>query len=255
MRLPAYAERFRAAGYACLVFDYRCFGASGGEPRQLLDVERQLGDWRAALAYARGRDDLDRERLAVWGTSFGGGHALAIGAEDSGIAAVVAQCPFTDGISSALAARSDLQPQGGAAGAARPRRRSRRPRPRLRPRRRPAAHGGADDRRRRDARRRSADRRRRGVREPRLRPDRPAGDRLPARPPGGADRRPGALLHLRTRQRRSRPCQPPPRPSRAPRRGPPLPRGSLRRLLRRRVRARRRRPARVPLRHVPVDSR
>ncbi len=103
MRLPAYAERFQAAGYACLVFDYRCFGDSGGEPRQLLDVEQQLEDWRAALAYARGREDLDRERIAVWGTSFGGGHALAIGAEDSGIAAVVAQCPFTDGIASALA--------------------------------------------------------------------------------------------------------------------------------------------------------
>ena len=60
MRLDAFAERFAAAGYAVLVFDYRHFGASGGEPRQLLSVRRQRADWRAAVAYARGRDDLDR---------------------------------------------------------------------------------------------------------------------------------------------------------------------------------------------------
>ena len=35
-RLDAYAERFAQAGLAVLVFDYRHFGASGGEPRQLL---------------------------------------------------------------------------------------------------------------------------------------------------------------------------------------------------------------------------
>lgn len=103
MGLAPYAERFRDAGYACLVFDYRHFGASGGEPRELLDVGRQLEDWRAALAYARGREDLDGQRLAIWGTSFGGGHAISIAAEDAGIAAAVAQCPFTDGISSTMA--------------------------------------------------------------------------------------------------------------------------------------------------------
>ena len=39
-RLPAYAERFAAAGLAVLLFDYRHFGASAGEPRQLLDIGR-----------------------------------------------------------------------------------------------------------------------------------------------------------------------------------------------------------------------
>jgi uncharacterized protein len=33
MRLDAYAERFSAAGYACLVFDHRNFGDSEGQPR------------------------------------------------------------------------------------------------------------------------------------------------------------------------------------------------------------------------------
>jgi dienelactone hydrolase len=41
-RLDAYAERFAQAGLAALVFDYRYFGDSDGEPRQLLDIRRQL---------------------------------------------------------------------------------------------------------------------------------------------------------------------------------------------------------------------
>ncbi|MFX0578211.1 alpha/beta hydrolase [Nocardia nepalensis] len=104
MRLPAYAERFHAAGYACLVFDYRHFGDSAGEPRQLIDIGHQLQDWAAALTYVRSRPDLDPERIVVWGTSFGGGHAITTAARDDAIAAAVVQCPFTDGVASALAA-------------------------------------------------------------------------------------------------------------------------------------------------------
>jgi dienelactone hydrolase len=101
MRLDAYAERFAAAGYACLVFDYRHFGASGGEPRQLLDIGRQLDDWSAAVAFARTRADVDGSRIILWGTSFGGGHVIVTAARVSGIAAVISQCPFTDGLASA----------------------------------------------------------------------------------------------------------------------------------------------------------
>lgn len=101
MRLDAYAERFAAAGYACLVFDYRNFGDSGGEPRQLLDVGMQLADWAAAVDYAQTLTGVDPARIGLWGTSFGGGHVVATAARVPGIAAVVAQCPFTDGIASA----------------------------------------------------------------------------------------------------------------------------------------------------------
>lgn len=100
MRLDAYAERFSGAGYACLVFDYRNFGDSGGEPRQLLDVGMQLADWAAAVSYARTLPGIDSSRIALWGTSFGGGHVIASAARLPGIAAAVAQCPFTDSIAS-----------------------------------------------------------------------------------------------------------------------------------------------------------
>lgn len=103
MRLDAYAERFRAAGYACLVFDYRNFGDSEGQPRQLLDIDMQLADWAAAVDYARTVPGLDPDRIALWGTSFGGGHVIESAARLPGIAAAVAQCPFTDGLASIAA--------------------------------------------------------------------------------------------------------------------------------------------------------
>lgn len=103
MRLDAFAERFSAAGYRCLVFDYRHFGASGGEPRQLLSVRRQLEDWTSAIAHAREIDGVDPDRIILWGTSFGGGHVIRTAARVPGIAAVIAQCPFTDGLASSFA--------------------------------------------------------------------------------------------------------------------------------------------------------
>lgn len=99
--LPAYAERFAAAGLAALLFDYRFFGASDGEPRQLLDIGAQHDDFRAAVAYARALDGIDPGRIALWGSSFSGGHVVAVAAGDPSIAAVVAQVPFADGRSAA----------------------------------------------------------------------------------------------------------------------------------------------------------
>ena len=101
-RLDAFAERFAAAGFAALVFDYRHFGASDGEPRSLLDIKRQREDWRAAVAYARGLDRIDPERIALWGSSFSGGHVIETAARDHRVAAVIAQVPFIDGFANLL---------------------------------------------------------------------------------------------------------------------------------------------------------
>lgn len=97
MRLDAFAARFCDAGYACLVFDYRHFGASDGEPRHLLDIDLQLADWAAAIAYARQLSEVDTARVILWGTSFSGGHVIETAARDGRVAAVISQSPFTDG--------------------------------------------------------------------------------------------------------------------------------------------------------------
>jgi fermentation-respiration switch protein FrsA (DUF1100 family) len=97
-RLDAFAERFAAAGLACLVFDYRHFGASHGEPRQLIDIAHQREDWRAALQFARSLPGVDAGAIGVWGTSFGGGHVLELAARDSEIKAAVLHLPLVDAL-------------------------------------------------------------------------------------------------------------------------------------------------------------
>lgn len=104
MRLDAYAKRFAEAGYCALVFDYRHFGSSDGEPRQILDIELQHQDWNAAIKYARSLPHVDPEKIILWGTSFSGGHVLAVAVEDKRIASVISQVPHMDGSSSAMAA-------------------------------------------------------------------------------------------------------------------------------------------------------
>jgi pimeloyl-ACP methyl ester carboxylesterase len=73
--LPQFAERFAAAGWAAFLFDYRTFGASDGQPRNLVSPR--------------------------WGTSLSGGHVLVLAAEDPGIATIVSQVPFVDPVASA----------------------------------------------------------------------------------------------------------------------------------------------------------
>jgi quorum-quenching protein AidA len=103
--IPAYAERLASAGFVALSFDYRHWGDSDGQPRRLVSIPRQLADWRSAVACARASEGIDPDRIAVWGMSFGGGHAISTAAEDTRIAAVVALVPMADGLAFSLSPR------------------------------------------------------------------------------------------------------------------------------------------------------
>ncbi len=94
--LEGYALRFVEVGTAVLTYDYRHFGESEGEPRQLFNVSYQLDDLRAAIAYARSRSEIDPEKIIIWGTSAAGGYGLMIAAEDERITAVIGQCAGLD---------------------------------------------------------------------------------------------------------------------------------------------------------------
>jgi len=100
--LQPFAERFAAAGLDVVLFDYRHFGTSTGEPRQLISVARQHADYHAAIAFARELDGVDPERIVVWGTSYAGGHAIVIAAEDQRLAAAISQIPAADGLAALL---------------------------------------------------------------------------------------------------------------------------------------------------------
>ncbi|KAF8059405.1 aidA [Scenedesmus sp. PABB004] len=99
--LAPYGEVFARAGLAALIFDYRTFGGSEGEPRHWVSPRRHLQDWADAVAFATGPElagAVDGSKLLLWGSSFGGGHALTTAAAlGDAVTAVVAQVPFTDG--------------------------------------------------------------------------------------------------------------------------------------------------------------
>jgi alpha-beta hydrolase superfamily lysophospholipase len=100
--LIGFARKFAAAGIATLAFDYRGFGDSGGKERQVLDIRRQLEDVAAAIRFAGGLPNIDPQRIALWGSSFGGGLTLETAAKmtsdgKAGIACAVAQVPFAEG--------------------------------------------------------------------------------------------------------------------------------------------------------------
>jgi uncharacterized protein len=93
-RLLDAAQAFADAGFASLAFDYRGFGASEGQPRQVVDLAAQRADLRAAIAFLRGHPAVDPDRIALWGNSLGGGHVVVVAADDLRIRAVIAQIPF-----------------------------------------------------------------------------------------------------------------------------------------------------------------
>jgi pimeloyl-ACP methyl ester carboxylesterase len=97
-QLKHYLPRFTAAGMHVLLFDYRHFGDSDGEPRQLLSVRRQLQDYAAALNVVRKVPGVDPDRVALWGSSLAGGHVVEAAVSDGRVAAVIAQAPAMDNV-------------------------------------------------------------------------------------------------------------------------------------------------------------
>jgi uncharacterized protein len=94
---PHYAEAYVAAGFAALLFDYRNFGSSDGARRQHIDPNMQLEDYRNAISFAETLDEVDADRIGVWGLSYSGGHALILGATDPRVRCVASQIPVVDG--------------------------------------------------------------------------------------------------------------------------------------------------------------
>ena len=94
--MPAVAARLSAEGYVTLRFDYRGFGESEGPRHRLIPLE-QIEDIRNGLTCLGVRDEVDPERLAVWGTSFGGAHATYAAAVDERVRCIVSVVGVGDG--------------------------------------------------------------------------------------------------------------------------------------------------------------
>jgi alpha-beta hydrolase superfamily lysophospholipase len=102
MTVPFY-EEFTRVGYAVMTFDYRGWGESAGLPRQTISARQRMRDADAALAFLKAQPGVDPSRIVVWGSSFGGGHAVELAADHPELAGVIAQVPMLDGMAAVLA--------------------------------------------------------------------------------------------------------------------------------------------------------
>lgn len=100
--LTPFAERFAAAGADVVVFDYRGFGTSAGSPRQNVDHRRHREDYRSVVSQVRELDGIDPDRIVVWGSSYSGGHVVAVAAKDARLAAVISQGAAMDGLAAVV---------------------------------------------------------------------------------------------------------------------------------------------------------
>ena len=92
-----YQEVFAEAGIATLIHDHLNCGDSDGEPRQELDPILQQRGYKDAITFLCGRDDIDADRIGIWGTSYSGGHVLGVAASDKRVKCVVSQAMTISG--------------------------------------------------------------------------------------------------------------------------------------------------------------
>lgn len=112
------APQFAAAGFVVMTFDYRGWGESDSRlvvmdempkpdaegyvtvkalaVRQLVDPLDQQVDIDAAITFIEGESIVDKSRIGIWGSSFGGGHVIWRAANDERVKCVVAQVGAMD---------------------------------------------------------------------------------------------------------------------------------------------------------------
>lgn len=88
-----YAEVFRDAGIAVLLYDHRNLGISDGEPRQELNRWTQARGFRDAVDFAVLLPEVDSTKIGLWGDSMSGDEVIFVAAMDHRVKAVVAQVP------------------------------------------------------------------------------------------------------------------------------------------------------------------
>jgi uncharacterized protein len=96
--LQPFAERFQREGFAAIVLDYRQWGSSDGEPRDVVSVPRQREDCRSAIGWAVEHPLIDTHRIFAWGSSFSGIHSVELAATDPRLAGALGQSPLVDGL-------------------------------------------------------------------------------------------------------------------------------------------------------------
>ncbi len=100
--LHPFADAFANMGCAVIMFDYRGFGKSEGEPRRLVYHVRHIEDYQAAIDFVKTMPNIDTTKIILSGTSYSGGHVLSVASRNTDIAGVIAHVPFVDGMATAF---------------------------------------------------------------------------------------------------------------------------------------------------------
>jgi dienelactone hydrolase len=109
---------FARAGYLAITFDYRGWGASDSrlilagrmpekkdanrftaeviEVREVVDPLDQTQDIFNVIHWAVGEEQVDKNRIALWGSSYAGGHVVYVAARDARVRALVSQVGALD---------------------------------------------------------------------------------------------------------------------------------------------------------------
>ncbi|MEO0593216.1 MAG: alpha/beta fold hydrolase [Myxococcota bacterium] len=90
----AYASLLAEQGIVALSFDFRGFGQSGGQIRQLEKASFKIADIRAAAGYLLEQPGVDPERLTALGVCASSGYVAHAAAQDSAIKTVVLVAPW-----------------------------------------------------------------------------------------------------------------------------------------------------------------
>jgi cephalosporin-C deacetylase-like acetyl esterase len=95
MDLDLFAETFVSKlNLAVLVYDNRGFGTSDvapGQPRQEIIPQMQISDLQDAITYAQTREEVNKTKIGIWGSSYSGGHVLYVAAIDKRVKACISQ--------------------------------------------------------------------------------------------------------------------------------------------------------------------
>jgi pimeloyl-ACP methyl ester carboxylesterase len=90
------AEQLTQWGYVTMRIDFRGCGESEGEHGRIICLD-QVKDASNAVTYMAGRQDVDPERIALVGSSFGAAVAIYTGGADARVAAVISSGGWGDG--------------------------------------------------------------------------------------------------------------------------------------------------------------
>ena len=93
MTADKYAERFREAGFAALLYDHRNFGISDGKPRQEINFWIQSRGYIDGIDFVSTQLEIDTTKIAIWGASLSAREAFLVGSVDERVKAIINQIP------------------------------------------------------------------------------------------------------------------------------------------------------------------